>query len=198
MKINKGFTLIELLIVIAIVGILAAAILVAINPGKRMAQARDAQRKNDISAIANALIGYYALIGNYPGENACDSSVGRASTLNCPPDPLTTDWWQDSSDFWRIYQTLVTGQGFLKSLPKDPLNNQNYFYRYEPSLNNGSSPPGQNEINARAPYYWIGAMLEEPTDSSKPVFRCSDMTLLADGPGCKEVPGDIYASNQQK
>src|SRR3990167_10336739 len=108
MKINKGFTLIELLIVIAIVGILAAAILVAINPGKRMAQARDAQRKNDISAIANALIGYYALIGNYTGENACDRSVGRASTLNCTPDPLNTDWWQDSSDFWRIYQTLVT------------------------------------------------------------------------------------------
>ena len=40
MKLNKGFTLIELLIVIAILGILAAAIIVAINPGKRLTQSK--------------------------------------------------------------------------------------------------------------------------------------------------------------
>jgi len=67
LKLQNSFTLIELLIVIAILGILAAAVLVTVNPSKRAAQARDAQRKNDISAIANALIGYYALIGVYPG-----------------------------------------------------------------------------------------------------------------------------------
>ena len=76
---RHGFTLIELLIVIAILGILAAAVLVAINPGKRTAQARDAQRKNDISAIANASIGYLVLAGSYPQENTCDSS--RAEDL---------------------------------------------------------------------------------------------------------------------
>ena len=47
-KLFGGFTLIELLIVIAILGILAAAVLVAANPGKRTKQARDAARKNDI------------------------------------------------------------------------------------------------------------------------------------------------------
>ena len=41
-KYFKGFTLIELPIVIAILGILAAAVLVAIDPGKRTRQAQEA------------------------------------------------------------------------------------------------------------------------------------------------------------
>ncbi len=59
----KGFTLIELLIVIAILGILAAAVLVAINPGKRTRQAQDAKRKNDIGALATEIQGYYTTPG---------------------------------------------------------------------------------------------------------------------------------------
>lgn len=69
-KYFKGFTLIELLIVIAILGILAAAVLVAINPGKRTRQAQDAKRKNDVGAIATELQGYYTApgAGQYPGS----------------------------------------------------------------------------------------------------------------------------------
>jgi prepilin-type N-terminal cleavage/methylation domain-containing protein len=64
----KGFTLIELLIVIAILGILAAAVLVAINPGKRTRQAQDAKRKNDVGALATEVQGYYTTPGSgcYP------------------------------------------------------------------------------------------------------------------------------------
>ncbi len=64
----RGFTLIELLIVIAILGILAAAVLVAINPGKRTRQAQDAKRKNDIGALATEVQGYYTTPGSgcYP------------------------------------------------------------------------------------------------------------------------------------
>lgn len=63
---RKSFTLIELLIVIAILGILAAAVLVAINPLKRMGQTRDAQRKNDLGQLKNALEAYNAIYGSYP------------------------------------------------------------------------------------------------------------------------------------
>ena len=59
-----GFTLIELLIVIAILGILAAAVLVAINPQKRTRQARDAGRKNDIGSLATELQAYYSACDN--------------------------------------------------------------------------------------------------------------------------------------
>lgn len=58
-KFEKGFTLIELLIVIAILGVLAAAVIAAINPAKRIAQANDAALKNDVGAIATAMQAYY-------------------------------------------------------------------------------------------------------------------------------------------
>lgn len=65
---KRGFTLIELLIVIAILGILAAAVLVAVNPAKRQNQAKDANIKADIGSIATAAQAYYTSpgAGTYP------------------------------------------------------------------------------------------------------------------------------------
>lgn len=60
----RGFTLIELLIVIAILGILAAAVLVAVNPAKRQNQAKDSQTKSDIGQIATALQAYFTTPGS--------------------------------------------------------------------------------------------------------------------------------------
>ncbi len=48
---NKAFTLIELLIVIGIIAILAAAVIVAINPGRQFAQARDGYQKKTYKYI---------------------------------------------------------------------------------------------------------------------------------------------------
>jgi len=144
-KIKKGFTLIELLIVIAILGVLATAVFVAINPGTRSAQARDAIRKQDVSEITNALIGFYTLIGEYPTfETTCDTSRGRAgggSSSDCSTAVSGSTWdktWvatcPDTGSCSAIYYYLVTDQGFVKSLPKDPINNSMYYYQYEPSL----------------------------------------------------------------
>jgi len=82
-----GFTLIELLIVIAILGILAAAVLVAVNPAKRTRQARDAARKNDIGAIATALQSYYITpgLGQYP--TALSVLTGSGDLKQIPSDP---------------------------------------------------------------------------------------------------------------
>lgn len=55
---KKGFTLVELLIVIAILGALAAVVLVAMNPAEQLARARDSGRVNSISALGRSMEAY--------------------------------------------------------------------------------------------------------------------------------------------
>lgn len=76
---KKGFTLIELLIVMAILGVLAVVVLVAINPVQQLARTRDSGRKSTITQLGHALEAYYT---SHNGE--------YLDTTNCPA--LATGW----------------------------------------------------------------------------------------------------------
>lgn len=52
---RKGFTLIEILVVIGIIAVLAAIVIIAINPSRQFAQARNSQRTANVQAILNAV-----------------------------------------------------------------------------------------------------------------------------------------------
>lgn len=86
LKIESGFTLIELLVTIAIIGVLAGVVLVAINPALRMAEARDAGKKNDVGQTATAMEAYYTRQSPvaYPDTVATMVAVGDLKR-----DPLT-------------------------------------------------------------------------------------------------------------
>lgn len=55
---TRGFTLIELLTVIGIIAILAVVVLVAINPSRQFASARDSQRHSHLYSITSAAFQY--------------------------------------------------------------------------------------------------------------------------------------------
>jgi type IV pilus assembly protein PilA len=52
---QHGFTLIEILVVIGIIAVLALIVLVAINPARQFALARNTQRTSDVETILNAI-----------------------------------------------------------------------------------------------------------------------------------------------
>jgi type IV pilus assembly protein PilA len=52
---KKGFTLIEVLVVIGIIAVLAGIVIVAINPSRQFAQARNSQRVSNVDTILNAV-----------------------------------------------------------------------------------------------------------------------------------------------
>ncbi|MEY4744300.1 MAG: hypothetical protein RL272_245 [Candidatus Parcubacteria bacterium] len=53
---REGFTLIELLVVIGIIGLLAAAVLVAVAPLQRLRETRNARRSAEAYSVLNAML----------------------------------------------------------------------------------------------------------------------------------------------
>lgn len=81
-QIKKGFTLIELLIVIAILGVLAVVVLVAINPVQQLARTRDAGRMSTVAQLGHAFEAYYtAHNGTYPPDYATLQTTGELNVI---------------------------------------------------------------------------------------------------------------------
>ncbi|KKR11993.1 MAG: hypothetical protein UT39_C0001G0048 [Candidatus Woesebacteria bacterium GW2011_GWA1_39_21] len=88
---QAGFTLIELLIVMAILGVLAVVVLVAINPVQQLARTRDAGRKAGVAQIGRALEAYYTShSGSYlPLSDTFLNSLSTSGEISTPPSTIS-------------------------------------------------------------------------------------------------------------
>lgn len=89
---NKGFTLIELLIVITLLGILAVAVLSAINPIEQMNRSRDTATRSDAEQLINAIDRYYATTGYYPWRTGATDKDSVTGSVGVDWTPVNEDW----------------------------------------------------------------------------------------------------------
>lgn len=103
---KKGFTLLEILLVIAIIGVLAGIVIVAINPGKQMADSRNTQRRVDVNTILNGVYQYAVDNGSLP------ASITETDTEICATGGTCTGL----TDLG-----VLTADGkYVVSIPNDP------------------------------------------------------------------------------
>lgn len=127
----KGFTLVELLVIISIIAILAAVIILVINPLELIHRSRDATRIKDLDNLAQAI--------NVSTQEAGMSSNSIVSIL-CKTSgsypcvgstfPSTGNSRLTNGNGWVKANLAIQSSVTFTSLPVDPVNNANYHYTY--------------------------------------------------------------------
>lgn len=156
---RRGTTLVELLIVVVIVGVISSLSIGVIS--NRQADARDAQRKVDLESITTALELYYQQNSAYP-----------PSETTVPLDGLSKQYSSNNTgDPW----IPALAKSFIKSLPKDPKQNQSVTTPYNCDV----SLPLYNYCYISRPdrqSFELWAKLEKTNDPeihSKPGAKCT-------------------------
>lgn len=149
---QAAFTMIELLIVIAILGILAVAVLAAINPIEQINRGRDTGSRGDSEQLLSAIDRFYAYKGYYPwvsNPNDTDTLAWRgvaadtAITIesgtitawadNATPTPCyVLDKIADGNTDGSCAGTNELKRSFVDKITKDDYNHLYVYYNGDP------------------------------------------------------------------
>ncbi len=117
---QDGFTLIEILVVMGLIAVLAAAVLVALNPARHFAQARNTQRTTNVAAILNAI-----------GQNMAENR----GVFTCAAGPIPTI--EANIAFGGYDMAACLSPNYISTIPFDPtasnaryINNTDYDTGY--------------------------------------------------------------------
>lgn len=208
MKINKGiiyrfiatavgFTLIELIVVIAVLGILAGALFVVINPSEQFKKSRDSQRKHDLSQVQKALEAYYNDKGKYPDNISWGSAwPGYMDAVPKDPDSSRTYVYQspDGGISYKLYAKLerCSDSQIIKDVSCD--SNYNYgvsspnltigaFVTLAPTAPASPTPTHSPVATATPTSAAIAApslsLVSDNSDSTTPYFINTNVTFTA-------------------
>ena len=168
-SVRNGFSLVELLMAMAIVGVLAGLVVVAINPTKQMADARNTQRKFDVNSILNAFGQYSVDSGGYFQPRKIDSvsilDECKATTTAKKLCKYTTAHGAAEGECGHVDVQCVYSahlvNNYLANIPDDPLDDEDTVA--EQAMVDylvSSQSPGRFRVDAPSSVYGqtIGAM----------------------------------------
>jgi len=130
---RQGFTLAELIIVVSILALLAGVLLPRVSTHLRTV--RDQRRLSDIKSLQKAIEQYYLDNGDFPVQELGDAG------------------WDES--FRGEFIPVLVHEGYLSDFPKDPTNDNQYYYQYRIYNTRAGSGCGSSTVGNSSGHYYV-------------------------------------------